>query len=303
MARHPSWSGFLKLSLVTCPVQMYSTTTGENTISFHLINPETRSRIQMKPIDAKTGDILERKDLVRGYELDDKRYVTVTDDELKSIRLKSTKTIEVERFVDFGDIDPVYRDSTYFLVPDGDTGVDAYNVIHEAMKKEKKVAIGRLVMSYRERLVAISPHDDAMLLTRLRDAREVTQLGVDIKRTKIDPRMVEIATQIITQNAGTFEPAKFEDSYETALRAMIKRREKGAEPLDTEEPDEEHPTNVVDLMTALRKSLGHRARSATENDDDDHKIVHLHKRLPARKPRAKPKKKIRRPASRTTRAS
>src|ERR1700733_8744751 len=119
MARHPSWSGLLKLSLVTCPVQMFSTGAGESAISFHLINPKTRTRIRMKPVDAKTGKILERDSLVRGYELEDGRYAMVTDEELKQIRLKSTKIIEVEEFVDADEIDPLYFDSTYYLVPDG----------------------------------------------------------------------------------------------------------------------------------------------------------------------------------------
>jgi DNA end-binding protein Ku len=266
---------------------MYSTSTGENTISFHLINPKTRTRIRMKPIDAKTGKILERDSLVRGYELEDGRYATVTDDELKHIRLKSTKVIEVEEFVDSGEIDPLYFDATYYLVPDGDAGAEAYNVIREAMRREKKIGIGRLVMSYRERLVAISPRENSMLLTRLRDAREVAELAIGVKHTKIDPRMVEIATQIIEQNKGKFEPAKFKDPYETALRAMIKRRERGAKPLEIKEVEDERPTNVIDLMAALEKSLGKRPRSSPKKQDDDGKIVRLHKTTPHRKPKSR----------------
>ena len=293
MAKHPSWSGTLKLSLVSCPVQMFSTSTGEGTASFHLINPKTRSRVRMQPVDAGTGEPLQRSDLVKGYEFDNGRYAIVTDDELKRIRLHSSKTIEVEQFVDAGEIDSLYLDATYYLVPDGEEAGEAFGVIREAMRRQKKVAIGRLVMSYRERLVAISPRDDIMLLTRLRDAREIGPLPVKIGHVKVDPEMVGVATQIINQRLGKFAPTRFKDSYETALRAMLKRRQHGAKPLREEEPEEQAPTNVIDLMSALKSSLGRRGRRTATTDDDDRKVVRWRKRPPHRA--AKPGSKKRAP--------
>jgi DNA end-binding protein Ku len=149
MAKRPSWTGFLKLSLVTCPVQLFNATTRSDSVSFHFIHPKTRNRIQMKPFDPDLGEV-ERKDLVRGYELLNGKYVTVTDDDLAQIRLKSTKAIDIEKFVDFDSIDPLYFDGAYFVMPEGPMAAEAYGVIREAMRGQNKAALARLVLSYRE---------------------------------------------------------------------------------------------------------------------------------------------------------
>ena len=265
MAKHPSWTGFLKLSLVTCPIQLFNATSRADSVSFHFIHPKTRNRVQMRPFDPELGEV-SRKDLVRGYEIQRGKYVTITDADLAQIRLKSTKTIEIEKFVDFADIDSIYFDGAYFVMPDGPMAVEAYAVIREAMRKESKAALGRLVLSYREHVVTIVPRGQGMVLHRMRDAREVeTKLPFDrIKSVKVDPKMVEIATEIIEQKQGEFEPAEFKDPYEEALVAMLKRRAKGAKPVHEVEEEEEAPTNVVNLMDALKSSLGgRRHRTAT----------------------------------------
>lgn len=289
MADRPSWQGFLKLSLVSCEVELYSAVTREHTISFHLINPETNNRIQMKPYDPDTG-LLERKDLVRGYEIEDGRYAIVEDADLEKIRLKSTRTIEVGSFVDEDDIDPVYRGTPYFVVPHGAPAVEAYAVIREAMRKERKVALGRLVLSFREHLVAILPRGKGMFLYILRTAREVrddAKLFKGIGSGKVDPRMVDIATEIIEQKSGKFDPGEFEDHYESALRALLKARSRGKKLVAVEEPEED--SNVVDLMAALKASIGRRGKDGKKGTGE---VVPLRRapRRPAsqkRKPRRK----------------
>ena len=305
MAKRPSWTGFLKLSLVTCPIQLFNATTHADSVSFHFINPKTRNRIQMKPIDPDAGEV-ERKDLVRGFEMPDGKYVTVTDEDLAAIRLKSTKTIEIDKFVDTAEIDTLYFEGAYFVMPDGPMAVEPYAVIREAMKKERRAAQGRLVLSYREHVVIIEPRDKGMILHRMRDAREVqAKLPFDtIKSVKVDPKMVAIASEIIEQERGRFEPAEFKDPYEEALVAMLKRRAKGAKPVHEVE-EEEKPTNVVNLMEALKSSLGgHRNGSGARSrggDAEGGKVVAFRaksrangKSHPPAKASAKPRKRAKR---------
>ena len=299
MAKRPSWTGFLKLSLVTCPIQLFNATTHADSVSFHFINPKTRNRIQMKPIDPDAGEV-ERKDLVRGFEMPDGKYVTVTDEDLAAIRIKSTKTIEIDKFVDVAEIDTLYFEGAYFVMPDGPMAVESYAVIREAMKKERRAAQGRLVLSYREHVVIIEPRDNGMILHRMRDAREVqAKLPFDtIKSVKVDPKMVAIASEIIEQKRGRFEPAEFKDPYEEALVAMLKRRAKGAKAVHEVE-EEEKPTNVVNLMEALKSSLGGR-RTASRNgsrggDAQGAKVVAFRgKSRPTGKASAKPRKQAKR---------
>jgi DNA end-binding protein Ku len=295
MAKRPSWTGFLKLSLVTCPIQLFNATTHADSVSFHFINPKTRNRIQMKPFDPDTGEV-ERKDLVRGFEMADGKYVTVTDEDLAQIRLKSTKTIEIEKFVDLADVDTLYFDGAYFVMPDGPMAAESYAVIREAMKKEQRAAQGRLVLSYREHVVIIEPRKAGMILHRMRDAREVeARLPFDsIKSVKVDPKMVAIASEIIEQKRGRFEPAEFKDPYEEALVAMLKRRAKGAKPVHEVE-EEEKPTNVVNLMEALKSSLGGKRASGRATDGEAGKVVAFRaKSRPAAKASAKPRKRAKR---------
>jgi DNA end-binding protein Ku len=294
MAKHPSWTGFLKLSLVTCPIQLFNATTRSESVSFHFIHPKTRNRIQMKPHDPDLGEV-ERKDLVRGYEMPNGKYVTVTDEDLAQIRLKSTKTIEIDKFVDFESIDSIYFDGAYFVMPDGPMAAEAYGVIREAMRKEGKAALGRLVLSYREHVVSIVPHGKGMVLHRMRDAREVVARPPfdEIKSVKVDPKMVEIASGIIEQKEGKFEPAEFRDPYEAALVAMLKRRAKGAKPVHEVE-EEEAPSNVVNLMDALKKSLGGRGASGRKEPLPAERKVVAFRKPPAK---AKPAAKQRKPAS------
>jgi len=288
MAPRASWKGYLKLSLVSCPVRLYPATTTSERISFNQLHKKTHNRINMKPVDPELG-LVERSDLVKGYEYEKDHYVILTPEEIESVRLESTRTIDIERFVDADDIDRLYWDNPYFLVPDGKLALDAYTVIRDAMAGAGKIALGRVVMHTRERLLAIEPRDNGLVCYTLRshdEVRDSAELFDDIPDRKADPQMVAIAEKIIEQQEGPFDPSQFKDRYEDALRALIKQKEKGGKAKVTvEEPDN---TNVVDLMEALRKSLGQKpgaARSTAHSTTKPKKAAAKAptKRAPARK--------------------
>ncbi len=254
LSSRPVWQGSLRLSLVSCPVALFGATSRSGTVSFHLLNPETNNRIRMIPTDPDTGPV-ERADLVKGYEISRNHYVILSNDELDAVRLETTKTIDIERFVDADDIDRLYWNTPYYLLPNEKGGMQAYAVIREALRKTARFALGRVVMHGRERLVALEPRGKGILCYTLRMGDEVVQpkdAFADIPSETPDPKMVEIAQKIIEQQEGPFEPDTFEDRYETALRDLIRRKERG-EKLVTAEPVPED--NVIDLMAALKKSL------------------------------------------------
>ncbi len=255
MATRPTWQGYLRLSLVSCPVALYTATTRTGEVHFNMLSKETSNRIKMIPTDPETGPV-ERSDIVKGYEIEKGHYVVITDEEIKNVRLETTRTLDIERFVDDADIDRLYWNDPYFLAPDGDMAVEAFAVIREAMRKAGKVALGRLVMHQRERLMALEPRDKGILAYTLRNRREVRQadeIFEHIKDVKPPPQMVEIATKIIDQLEGPFDPSLFNDRYEDALRALIKEKEKGH---TIEAPEEPKEAEVIDLMEALKRSLG-----------------------------------------------
>jgi DNA end-binding protein Ku len=257
-----SWNGYLRLSLVTCAVRLYPATTESRKIRFHLINPETGNRISMRAHDAETGEELERSALVKGYEYDRKRYVTLSNEELEQIKLESTKTIEIERFVDIRKIDINYFDAPYFIVPDGKVAAEAYNVIREAMEEEKVAGIGRVVLTSREHPLIVQPRDGGLVMTTLRseeELRDATEYFSEIPDVKIDKRMVEMAKSIIDKMKGDFDPGFFTDRYQDALHELVQAKVKG---LPVKEQPEPEPTNVVNLFDALKRSLGETPRKA-----------------------------------------
>jgi len=254
LSSRPMWQGQLRLSLVSCPVALFNATSRTSDISFHLLNPETNNRIRMIPTDPDTGPV-QRSDLVKGYEISKNHYVVLSSEDLDAVKLETTRTIEIERFVDETEIDRLYWNAPYYLVPNGKEGVEAYTVIREALAETGRIALGRVVMHTRERLVALEPRDKGIIAYTLRMGDEVIapkDAFDDIPNARPDKEMIEIARKIIEQKEGDFEPSKFEDRYETALRELIRRKEKG-EKLVTAEPVEED--NVIDLMAALKKSL------------------------------------------------
>ena len=262
MALRPSWQGHLRLSLVTCPVALYPATRPGSDVSFHLINPDTGNRVRMIATDPEAGPV-ERSDLVRGYEFEKDRHVVLTDEEIERVRIESTRTIEIERFVDAGAIDRLYWNTPYFLVPDGKLAAEAYAVILKAMQESKRIAIGRLQMHTRERLLALEARPPGIVATTLRSYNEVRpakEVFDEIPKAKAEKDMVEIASKIVEQLAGKFEPEAFKDRYEDALRALIKAKLKGKAPTITAPEPED--TRAGDLMAMLRKSLQQDGASA-----------------------------------------
>lgn len=254
-AIRPTWEGHLRLSLVTCPVALYTATERTADIHFNLINPKTNNRIRMQTVDAGTGRAVDRADLVKGFEISKNKYVLLDKDELDAVKLESTRIIDIREFVDADAIDRIYWDEPYYLAPAGKTGIDAFAVIQAAMKKQGKVAIGRLVLHQRERPCALEPRDGGILLTTLRTHDEIrSSAGVfDRHLPRPDSSMLDIAEKIIAQQEAKFDPTQFKDRYEEALRELIARKKKG-QPVTAEEPAEKDE-KVVDLMAALRDSL------------------------------------------------
>lgn len=262
LSGRPVWQGQLRLSLVSCPVALYKATSKANDISFHLLNPETNNRIRMVPTDPEAGPV-NRSDLVRGYEIEKNRYVILSDDELDSVKLETTHTLDIERFVDADTIDRLFWDEPYVLLPTDDIAASAYAVIREAMADTNRIALGRVVMHTRERLMAIEPRDNGLLTYTLRMRDEVVNLAKALESVpakKPERQMVEIADKIIAQLEGPFDPSEFRDRYEEALRDLISRKEHGERPVAVAQPAA--PSNVIDLMAALKKSLGAPAHKA-----------------------------------------
>jgi DNA end-binding protein Ku len=254
MAYRPTWQGHLKLSLVTCPVALFTATNSAGDVHFNLINPKTNNRIKMITTDPDTGPI-ERSELVKGYEVSKGEYILLTNDEINSVKLESTKTIDIERFVAEGEIDRLYWDNPYFLAPDGKMAQEAFGVIRTAMEKSGQIALGRVVIGTRERILALEPRGRGILAYTIRSDAEVRnpdEIFDSISAAKPDAAMISIAEAIIEQKEGPFDPNQFVDRYEEALQALIEDKKKGHKPAKVAEPD---ATNVVDLMSALRASL------------------------------------------------
>jgi len=256
MAARPIWEGHLRLSLVSCPVRLFKAVGEGDEVRFNLLHRDTLNRVKQAWKDPSDG-IVERKDLVRGYQFERDRYIVIEDDELRDLKLESTKVIDIERFVDGRKIDRLYWDQPYFLVPDGKPAQDPYAVIREAMATEGQLAIGRLVMSNRERIVAIEARGKGMLLSTLHSKDEVRSeedAFEGIADVKIDRRMVDIAKQIIAQAKGPFDPSEFNDRYKEAVRELVEAKAEGEKPVHRPEPGASE-SNVIDLMEALRRSL------------------------------------------------
>lgn len=256
MASRPTWQGHLRLSLVTCPVALYTATQTSGEVHFNLLHKDTHNRVRMIPTDPDLGPV-ERSDLVKGYEYEKDKYIILSQDEIDEVRLESTRTIDIERFVEADGIDRLYWDNPYFLVPDGKLALEAFTVIREAMSKTGQLALGRVVMHQRERLLAIEPRDTGMVAWSLRSHQEVRDAADffdDIPDKRPDAQMIAIAEKIIEQQQGPFDPSQFNDRYEDALRILIKEKQKGkGRKVTVSEPED---TNVIDLMEALRNSLG-----------------------------------------------
>lgn len=255
MAPRASWKGYLKLSLVSCPVRLYPATSTKERISFNQLHKKTHNRINMKPVDPELG-LVDRADLVKGYEYEDKQYVIIDDADLESVRIESNHTMNIEAFVDEKDVDVIYQDTPYYLAPDGAMAEETFVVLREAMRKSGKLAVARLVLSSRERVVTIGAREKGMFVCTLRNPNEVrgtAEYFDNIPQGKPDREMLQLAEALIQQKLTKFDPKAYEDRYETALMNMIKEKLKGHKPIVAAAPER---GNVVNLMDALKASLG-----------------------------------------------
>lgn len=255
MAPRASWKGYIKLSLVSCPVRLYPATSSSERITFNQLHKDTHNRINMKPVDPELG-LVERSDLVRGYQYEDKQYVIIDDEDLEAVKIEASHTLNIEAFVDAKEVAQIYQDTPYYLAPDGAMAEETFAVLREAMRAENKLAIARLVMSSRERVVTIGAYDKGMMVQTLRMASEVRATAGyfdEIPDTKADPEMLQMAEALIKQKVTKFDIKNYEDRYEVALREMIKEKLKGHKPVIAAAPER---GNVINLMDALKASLG-----------------------------------------------
>ncbi|MCK1667945.1 Ku protein [Bradyrhizobium sp. 153] len=262
MAPRANWKGFLRLSLVTCPVALYPATSESEKISFNQLNRQTGHRIKYLKVDADTGDEVPNEDIVKGYQLEKDQFIEVTKEELEEIALESTRTIEIDEFVDKSDIDPRYLIRPYYIRPDGKVGHDAFAVIRETIREMDKVALGRVVLTNREHIIGLEPMGKGLVGTLLRypyEVRSEQEYFDEIQDVKVTKDMLDLAKHIVDQKAGQFDPEKFEDHYETALIDLINQKRAGKPITPKSKPA---PGNVVDLMEALRRSVGQEAAPA-----------------------------------------
>ncbi len=262
MAPRPNWKGFLRLSLVTCPVALYPATSESEKISFNQINKNTGHRIKYMKVDAETGDEVESADIIKGYKVDTDSYIQVSQEEIDAILPESSRTIEIDEFVPKSEIDDLYLVRPYYLVPDGKVGHDAYAVIRETIKTMDKVAIARLVLTNREHIIALQARGKGLMGMLLRypyEVRSEEEYFDGIQDVKVTKDMLDLAKHIVESKTGHFEPEKFEDEYETAMIDLINRKKAG-QPIAKGKAKAE--SNVIDLMEALRRSLGKDAKPA-----------------------------------------
>ena len=255
MAQRPIWRGHLRLALVSCPVALYSVKHDRGSIKFNMINPETGNRIRMITVDAETEKEVERRNLVKGYEFKKNTYLLVTNEDFESVKVESSEVMTIEKFVDASSIDPLYYDSGYYLAPDGKAGRDVYQILREAISRTGRVALSRVVIGQRERVIALRLYEKGLAAHTLHEQRDLNDAsGLFDDPVPVDEEMVKLATQLVDRQTAVYEPADIEDRYETRLRAMLDAKLKG-EGIEVDAAPEPPATNVVDLMAALRRSI------------------------------------------------
>jgi DNA end-binding protein Ku len=248
-----TWTGHLRISLVSCPINLAPATSSAQRVRLHQINPETGNRVRQRLVDEETGEAVERADLVWGYEAEKGEYVTLTREELDAIKVESSRILDLTSFVDRREVDPLYIDTPYFIYPEKN-GLEAYRVIAEAMGATKRVGLGRIVLSTREHPIMVEPFEEGLLMTTLRFAGEVRDAAFDFPRERIDPEMTQMAEAILQRLRGHWKPASFRDSHQDALHELIRSKQQGR-PVKAGGRDVAAPDNVVDLMAVLKRSL------------------------------------------------
>ena len=255
MAPRANWKGYLRLSLVSCPIALYPASSYSEKVSFNRINRKTGNRLKQQNVDSETGETVSREDTARGYEVGKGQYLIVEDEELDAVEVESTRTIEIDQFVPRSEIDDRYIDLPYYIAPDGQVGQDAFAVIRDTIGKLNMVALGRVVLTRREHVIALEPRGRGLLGLTLRypyEVRDEAPYFEDIPELKLPKEMLDLATHIVDTRSGHFDPSKFEDRYENALIDLLKKKEAG----EKIEPAKEGPApRVVNLVDALRASI------------------------------------------------
>lgn len=280
MAPRSNWKGYLKLSLVSCPVQLFPATTTKDRVAFHLLHRETGNRLRRKLIDPDTDETVESDDQVKGYQVGKNEYVLMEEDEIDSVAIESTHTIDIETFVPRSEIDETFLDTPYYLTPDGKMGEEAFAVIREAMRDKNVVGIGRVVLYRRERPILLEPRGKGLVATTLRYAYEVRSdedYFEDVGDVAVPDEMLDLATHIIGRKMSHFDAKRFEDRYQNALLELIKAKQ-AHQPVKANAPVA-RPSNVVSLMDALRKSI------SSEQDNGPEESARPSKSIP--RPKAK----------------
>jgi len=258
------WKGYLRLSLVTCPIELFPASSQAEKTHFHQINKKTGNRLRQQMIDEDTGKAVDSDEKGRGYELSKGKYVKIEEDELKAVEIESTHTIDIDSFVPRSEIDKRYLDKPYYITPGDKSGAEAFAVIRDAMKDEERVALARIVMAHREHIIALEPLGKGMLGTTLRydyEVREEKDYFKNVPNPRVPKDMVNLAKHILATKPGHFNPDKFKDRYENALKKLVRRKASGKK-IEVAEP-EEKKDNVIDLMEALRNSVkGKKAAAA-----------------------------------------
>ena len=239
----------------SCPIALYPATSEREKISFHQLNKNTGHRIKYRRVDAETGDEVESSDIIKGYEVGKDQYIEIDPEELEAVAIESKRTIDIDEFVSKDEIDELYLNSPYYIAPDGEVGQQAFAVIREAIRKEGMVAIGKIVFTSREHIIALEARGKGLIGVTLRypyEVRKEADYFEDIPDEQIPKDMLDLASHIVEMKAGHFDPSKFDDRYEDALKDLLKKKQEGR---PIERPERREPTNVVNLMDALRRSL------------------------------------------------
>jgi DNA end-binding protein Ku len=255
MAPRANWKGYLRLSLVSCPIALYPASSLSEKVSFNRINRKTGNRLKQQNVDSETGQVVSREDMARGYEVAKGQYLIVEDEELDAVQIESTRTIEIDQFVPKSEIDERYIDAPYYMAPDGKVGQDAFAVIRDTIGKLNMVALGRVVLTRREHLIALEPKGRGLLGLTLRypyEVRDEASYFEDISDLKLPKEMLDLATHIVNTKSGHFDPSQFQDRYENALIDLLKKKEAGEK---IEPAREAAAPRVVNLMDALRASI------------------------------------------------
>jgi DNA end-binding protein Ku len=285
MAPRAYWKGYLRLSLVSCPIQLFPATSEREKIRFHQLNKETGNRVRYRKVDEDTGDEVEQADIIKGYEVEKGKYIELTADELEAAAIESTRMIDITQFVPEKEIDELYAADPYYVVPDGEVGVQAFAVIREAIKQEGMVALGSVVFTSREHIIGLKPRGKGLMGVTLRypyEVRKEEEYFDDIPDEKVTRDMLDLARHIVETKSGHFHPEKFQDHYEEALKDLLKKKQHGEK---IEAPTGREPAKIINLMDALRRSAkgeSSQRRAPAKGRDSQHRAVKKLRRSTAR---------------------